>query len=156
MFTASFLWRLKSLSATSQYYSNSVCQFYIFFSFNISWMHKLYFTIKYFNKIGRIDNLIKIRVVLWNLNDISSMFFKHNWRPSQYLMWVFGFRLLSGKCQPGWTLLDSTCYMYHGGPMTFAQAKDFCAKVRSHDSLNMMASLTQMQLVDALLHFIIA
>ena len=27
--------------------------------------------------------------------------------------------LLSGKCQPGWTLLDSTCYMYHGGPMTF-------------------------------------
>ena len=31
--------------------------------------------------------------------------------------------LLSGKCQPGWTLLDSTCYMYHGGPMTYKQAK---------------------------------
>ena len=36
--------------------------------------------------------------------------------------------LLSGKCQPGWTLLDSTCYMYHGGPMTYKQAKDFCQK----------------------------
>ena len=36
--------------------------------------------------------------------------------------------LLSGKCQPGWTLLDSTCYMYHGGPMTYAQAKTFCKK----------------------------
>ena len=29
--------------------------------------------------------------------------------------------LLSGKCQPGWTLLDGTCYKYVGGPMTFAQ-----------------------------------
>ena len=36
--------------------------------------------------------------------------------------------LLSGKCQPGWTLLDSTCYMYHGGPMTYAQAREFCKK----------------------------
>ena len=36
--------------------------------------------------------------------------------------------LLSGKCQPGWTLLDGTCYKYVGGPMTFAQAKEFCRK----------------------------
>ena len=36
--------------------------------------------------------------------------------------------LLSGKCQPGWTLLDSTCYMYHGGPMTYRQAHEFCKK----------------------------
>jgi hypothetical protein len=41
----------------------------------------------------------------------------------------FIYSLLSGKCQPGWTLLDSTCYMYHGGPMTYAQAKEFCQKV---------------------------
>ena len=47
-------------------------------------------------------------------------------------MFDFIYRLLSGKCQPGWTLLDSTCYMYHGGPMTYAQAKEFCHKVIDH------------------------
>ena len=46
-----------------------------------------------------------------------------------HIVLVLFSRLLSGKCQPGWTLLDSTCYMYHGGPMTFSQAKEFCAKV---------------------------
>ncbi len=35
---------------------------------------------------------------------------------------------MSGKCQPGWTLLGDTCYMYLGGPMTYHQAVDFCAK----------------------------
>ena len=35
---------------------------------------------------------------------------------------------MSGKCQPGWTLLDDTCFMYLGGPMTHAQAVEFCAK----------------------------
>ena len=38
------------------------------------------------------------------------------------------FSLLSGKCQPGWTLLDDTCWMYHGGPMTYKQGLAFCAK----------------------------
>ena len=37
--------------------------------------------------------------------------------------------LMSGKCHPGWTLLgDSTCFMYHGAPMSFHDAKNFCAK----------------------------
>ncbi len=36
--------------------------------------------------------------------------------------------MLSGKCQPGWTLLGDTCFMYLGGPMTYRQAVDFCAK----------------------------
>lgn len=36
--------------------------------------------------------------------------------------------LLSGKCQPGWTLLGDTCFMYLGGPMTYNQANEFCAK----------------------------
>lgn len=36
--------------------------------------------------------------------------------------------LLSGKCQPGWTLLGDTCFMYLGGPMSYQQANEFCAK----------------------------
>ncbi len=36
--------------------------------------------------------------------------------------------MLSDKCQPGWTLLGDTCFMYLGGPMTYHQAVDFCAK----------------------------
>ena len=36
--------------------------------------------------------------------------------------------LLSGKCHPGWTLIGNTCFMYHGAPMSFDEAKDFCAK----------------------------
>jgi len=36
--------------------------------------------------------------------------------------------LMSGKCHPGWTLLGDTCFMYHGAPMSFSEAKSFCAK----------------------------
>ena len=36
--------------------------------------------------------------------------------------------LLSGKCHPGWTLVGGTCFMYHGAPMSFNNAKSFCAK----------------------------
>ena len=36
--------------------------------------------------------------------------------------------LMSGKCQPGWTLLEDTCYNYAGGPMTYKQAQEFCKK----------------------------
>jgi len=36
--------------------------------------------------------------------------------------------LLSGKCHPGWTLVGDTCFMYHGAPMSFDDAKYFCAK----------------------------
>ena len=36
--------------------------------------------------------------------------------------------LMSGKCQPGWTLLEDTCYKYAGGPMTYRQAQEFCKK----------------------------
>ena len=36
--------------------------------------------------------------------------------------------LLSGKCHPGWTLVGETCFMYHGAPMSFNNAKSFCAK----------------------------
>ena len=35
---------------------------------------------------------------------------------------------MSGKCQPGWTLLEDTCYKYAGGPMTYRQAQEFCKK----------------------------
>ena len=36
--------------------------------------------------------------------------------------------LMSGKCHPGWTLVGNTCFMYHGAPMSFTEAKEFCAK----------------------------
>ena len=36
--------------------------------------------------------------------------------------------LMSGKCHPGWTLIGNTCFMYHGAPMSFTEAKAFCAK----------------------------
>merc|ERR1719273_565725 len=36
--------------------------------------------------------------------------------------------LMSGKCHPGWQLVGNTCFMYHGAPMSFTEAKDFCAK----------------------------
>ena len=36
--------------------------------------------------------------------------------------------LLSGKCHPGWTLVGDTCFMYHGAPMSFNDAKSLCAK----------------------------
>ncbi|KAF0300653.1 Protein bark beetle [Amphibalanus amphitrite] len=34
--------------------------------------------------------------------------------------------LLSGKCPPGWTLVDTTCFMYMPAPMNFTEAKQFC------------------------------
>ena len=36
--------------------------------------------------------------------------------------------LMSGKCHPGWTLIGNTCFMYHGAPMSFDDAKAFCSK----------------------------
>ncbi|CAB4069302.1 Protein bark beetle [Lepeophtheirus salmonis] len=40
--------------------------------------------------------------------------------------------LLSGiKCYPGWTLIDNTCFMYFGGPMTYKEAEEFCLKDNS-------------------------
>ena len=36
--------------------------------------------------------------------------------------------LMSGKCHPGWQLVGNTCFMYHGAPMSFTEAKEFCAK----------------------------
>ena len=36
--------------------------------------------------------------------------------------------VLSGKCDPGWTLVGDTCYLYMGVPMNFSQAKNFCKK----------------------------
>jgi len=36
--------------------------------------------------------------------------------------------LLSGKCPPGYSLVSDTCYMYVGGHMTYAEAKDFCRR----------------------------
>ena len=59
---------------------------------------------------------------------------KFVWR-AVYLSYIFIlysfyplFSLLSGKCQPGWTLLGDTCFMYHGAPMTYRQIQEFCAK----------------------------
>lgn len=34
--------------------------------------------------------------------------------------------VLDGKCPPGWSLLQDTCYMYIGAPMTFHEARTFC------------------------------
>ena len=36
--------------------------------------------------------------------------------------------LLDGKCHPGWSLIGDTCFMYHGAPMSFEDAKNFCSK----------------------------
>ena len=36
--------------------------------------------------------------------------------------------LMSGKCHPGWTLVGDTCFMYHGAPMSFNEAKAFCGR----------------------------
>ena len=36
--------------------------------------------------------------------------------------------VLSGKCDPGWTLVGDTCYVYVGVPMNFSDAKEFCKK----------------------------
>lgn len=36
--------------------------------------------------------------------------------------------VLSGKCDPGWTLVGDTCYLYMGVPMNFSEAKSFCKK----------------------------
>jgi hypothetical protein len=36
--------------------------------------------------------------------------------------------VLSGKCDPGWTLVGDTCYVYVGVPMNFTDAKEFCKK----------------------------
>ena len=46
-----------------------------------------------------------------------------------YSPWYYNNKtLLSGKCHPGWTLVGETCFMYHGAPMSFDDAKDFCLK----------------------------
>ena len=34
--------------------------------------------------------------------------------------------ILDGKCPPGWALLQDTCYMYVGAPMSFHEAREFC------------------------------
>jgi len=36
--------------------------------------------------------------------------------------------VLSGKCDPGWTQVGDTCYIYMGVPMNFSDAKEFCKK----------------------------
>lgn len=36
--------------------------------------------------------------------------------------------VLSGKCDPGWTQVGTTCYIYMGVPMNFTDAKEFCKK----------------------------
>ena len=36
--------------------------------------------------------------------------------------------VLSGKCDPGWSLVGDTCYLYVGVPMNFSEAKEFCKK----------------------------
>ena len=53
---------------------------------------------------------------------------EEKFRPTLFWQCFTIFSLLSGKCQPGWTLLDDTCWMYHGGPMTYKQGLAFCAK----------------------------
>lgn len=39
--------------------------------------------------------------------------------------------ILDGKCPPGWTQIQDTCFMYVGVPMTFREAKDFCRSENS-------------------------
>ena len=69
------------------------------------------------------------------------------------------FSLLSGKCQPGWTLLDDTCWMYHGGPMTYKQGLAFCAKdnatlptLRNYYQYHLLAAYLNREQVSKALH----
>lgn len=39
--------------------------------------------------------------------------------------------ILDGKCPPGWTLVQDTCFIYVGAPMTFFEARDFCRSENS-------------------------
>ncbi|XP_034471844.1 protein bark beetle [Drosophila innubila] len=39
--------------------------------------------------------------------------------------------ILDGKCPPGWTLVQDTCFIYVGAPMTFYEARDFCRSENS-------------------------
>lgn len=39
--------------------------------------------------------------------------------------------ILDGKCPPGWTLVQDTCFIYVGAPMTFQEARDFCRSENS-------------------------
>lgn len=42
------------------------------------------------------------------------------------------FSLLSDKCPPGWTLVDTTCFLYVPAPMTFTEARQFCQVGREY------------------------
>ncbi|XP_036328530.1 protein bark beetle-like isoform X2 [Rhagoletis pomonella] len=39
--------------------------------------------------------------------------------------------ILDGKCPPGWALLQDTCFIYVGAPLTFHEARAFCRSENS-------------------------
>ncbi|XP_037927279.1 protein bark beetle [Teleopsis dalmanni] len=39
--------------------------------------------------------------------------------------------ILDGKCPPGWSLVQDTCFIYIAAPMTFREAKEFCRSENS-------------------------
>lgn len=51
----------------------------------------------------------------------NSLFFSgSNWKKNNY-------SLLQG-CEPGYTLIGDSCYLYIGAPVTHEEAKEFCRR----------------------------
>lgn len=73
---------------------------------------------------GRIGDVDDIGARIYDKYDNKSLI-----EVNYYPPYLDSYRLRQGKCDPGWTLDDTLCYIYFGAITTYRIAQEMCSSV---------------------------